>query len=173
MLNMSAVKAAYEKHPDALKGMVRYEDLRRDPLKEVARICEALRIETDDDQLAQAVKKRSWENVPEEEKGEGKFRRKASPGSWREDLTPDQARLVEEISAPCSRCSIPARRRVALARPADSPGRPHLLRLLNRSRRQYSFFQKGCGMNGATASRRRGSKITGCRWPYTSRYLPR
>jgi hypothetical protein len=33
-------------------------------------------------------------------KGQGKFYRKASPGGWRDDLTPRQAKLVEEITAP-------------------------------------------------------------------------
>lgn len=54
----------------------------------------------DDEQLERAVEKRSWENIPEEEKGEGKFHRKATPGAWREDLTAEQARMVEEITAP-------------------------------------------------------------------------
>jgi hypothetical protein len=30
------------------------------------------------------VNTRSWESIPEEEKGEGKLRRKARPGGWRE-----------------------------------------------------------------------------------------
>ena len=46
------------------------------------------------------VKKHSWENIPEEEKGEGKFYRKATPGSWCEDLTPEQAEIVASIAAP-------------------------------------------------------------------------
>jgi hypothetical protein len=38
--------------------------------------------------------------VPAEEKGPGKFRRKAQPGSWREDLTPKQLAAIEEITGP-------------------------------------------------------------------------
>jgi len=38
--------------------------------------------------------------VPEEEKGEDKFYRKAAPGSWTEDLTPGQVEMVERIAAP-------------------------------------------------------------------------
>jgi hypothetical protein len=60
--------------------MVRYEDLRRDPLKEVVRICEDLQIRTDNNQLERAVRKHSSENVPENKKGPGKHRRKATPG---------------------------------------------------------------------------------------------
>ncbi len=50
--------------------------------------------------LARAVEKHSWENVPEDEKGSGKFHRKASTGGWREDPTTRQARMVEEITGP-------------------------------------------------------------------------
>jgi hypothetical protein len=46
------------------------------------------------------VGKHSWENIPKEDKGEGKFYRKATPGGWREDLTPEQVRTVEEKTAP-------------------------------------------------------------------------
>jgi len=46
------------------------------------------------------VEEHSWENIPEEQKGEGKFYRKGKPGGWREDLTPEQAETVERITAP-------------------------------------------------------------------------
>lgn len=37
---------------------------------------------------------------PEEEKGEGKFYRKATPDAWREDLTPEHVKVVEDVTAP-------------------------------------------------------------------------
>ena len=40
------------------------------------------------------------ESIPEEEKGLGKKFRKATPGSWHEDLTPTQVEIVEQITAP-------------------------------------------------------------------------
>jgi hypothetical protein len=98
--NVGAVKEAYAGHPDGSKILVRYEDLREDPSKQVARICDALRIEVEESQLEQAVKKHSWENIPEGERGRGRFHRKAVPGGWKEDLTPEQAKLVERITAP-------------------------------------------------------------------------
>ena len=100
MTNIGAVKAAYDKHPDALKVMVRYEDLRNDPLKHIVRICDTLQIQVDKSQLEQAVKKHSWENVPDDKKGFGKHHRKATPGGWQEDLTPEQATMIERITAP-------------------------------------------------------------------------
>jgi hypothetical protein len=41
------------------------------------------------------VEKYSWEYIPEKEKGSGKARRKATSGVWREDLSPEQAELIE------------------------------------------------------------------------------
>jgi len=82
------------------KAMVRYEDLRADTLGTMRRIYSELGIPVAADELARVVEKNSWENIPEEEKGEGKKRRKAKPGGWEEDLTPKQARIVEEITAP-------------------------------------------------------------------------
>ena len=80
--------------------LVRYEELRADTLGTVKRICSTLGMAADEDELAQAVEKHSWENVPEGKKGEGKFYRKATPGGWKEDLTPQQAETVERITAP-------------------------------------------------------------------------
>ncbi|MDQ3567029.1 MAG: sulfotransferase domain-containing protein, partial [Actinomycetota bacterium] len=59
-----------------------------------------LGIPAEEKELARVVEKHSWENIPEEDKGEGKFYRKATPGGWREDLTAKQARIIEEITAP-------------------------------------------------------------------------
>jgi len=89
---------AYEAH-DGLKVLVRYEDLRADTLAEMKRLYSELRIPVDNAELARVVEKHSWENIPEEKKGEGKFYRKGAPGSWREDLTPGQARIIEDITA--------------------------------------------------------------------------
>jgi hypothetical protein len=52
-----------------------------------------------EERLARIVEKHSWENVPKDEKGQGKFYRKATPGGWRDDLTPKQVSQVEGITA--------------------------------------------------------------------------
>jgi hypothetical protein len=95
----SSAKRAYDAHRGP-KVLVRYEELRSDTLGTMKRIYSALGIPVKEEELARVVHKHSWENIPEEEKGEGKFRRKAAPGSWREDLTTKQARIVERVTAP-------------------------------------------------------------------------
>jgi hypothetical protein len=92
-------KEAYDAH-EGPKVLVKYEDLRAATLATMRRIYAELAIAVDDEELARVVEKHSWENIPEEEKGEGKFYRKASPGGWREDLTEEQVEVVEQITAP-------------------------------------------------------------------------
>jgi hypothetical protein len=99
-------KQAYDAH-QGRKVLVRYEDLRSDTFAEMKRIYSALEVPVEEKVLAKAVEGRSWENVPEEEKGPGKIRRKASPGSWREDLTTEQIESVEKITAPLLRAFYP------------------------------------------------------------------
>ena len=90
---------AYDAHQGP-KTLVRYEDLRADTPGTMKRLYSELGISVDEAELERAVEKHSWERVPDEEKGRGKARRKASPGSWTEDLTPEQARTVERVTAP-------------------------------------------------------------------------
>jgi hypothetical protein len=96
---MGKAKEAYDAHKGP-KVLVRYEELRADTLGAMRRMYSALGIEVDEEELKRVVEKHSWENIPEEEKGEGKFYRKAKPGGWREDLTPEQAEAVERVTAP-------------------------------------------------------------------------
>jgi hypothetical protein len=101
-------KLAYDAHRGR-KVMVRYEDLRADTLSTMKRIYSALEMPVDEAELARSVEKNSWENVPEEEKGEGKFHRKAKPGGWREDLTPEQVEIVEGVVGSLMRELYPVR----------------------------------------------------------------
>ena len=41
-----------------------------------------------------------WEQIPDSDKGSGKFYRKAEPGGWRVDLSPDQIGIIEDVTGP-------------------------------------------------------------------------
>lgn len=96
---VESIKDAYNAHKGR-KVMVRYEDLRADTLGTMKRICSGLEIPVEEETLIWAVAKHSWERIPRTEKGTGNFYRKATPGGWREDLTSNQAQIVESITAP-------------------------------------------------------------------------
>ena len=97
--NMGNAKKAYDAHVGH-KTLVRYEELRADALGTMRRMYDELGIPVDEKELSRAVEKHAWEKIPKEQKGDGKFYRKARPGGWQEDLTPRQARMVERITAP-------------------------------------------------------------------------
>jgi hypothetical protein len=92
-------KEAYEAHEGA-KVLVRYEDLRANTLDTMKQIYSTLQIAVEEEDLARVIEKHSFENVPEEKKGAGTIRRKATPKGWMEDLTPEQIRIIEEEAAP-------------------------------------------------------------------------
>jgi hypothetical protein len=96
--SMGNSKIAYEAHcgPSVL---VKYEELRENPLETMKRLYSGLKISVDETELNKVVEKHSWENIPGEKKGEGKFYRKAEPGSWREDLSSEQVKMIEEKTA--------------------------------------------------------------------------
>ena len=93
---------AYRTHRGP-KALVRYEEMVDDTCATMNRLYTGLGIPYDETELARAIKKFSWANIPEKEKGPGKFFRKGRPGGWKDDLIPKQARIVEEITAPILR----------------------------------------------------------------------
>lgn len=95
-------KEAHEAHGGP-KALIRYEDLRADPLGTMKRLYAELGISVDEAEVARAGEKHAWEGIPEEQKGEGKFYRRGEAGGWREDLTPGQVEIVEEITGPLLR----------------------------------------------------------------------
>jgi hypothetical protein len=99
MRDVGQTSAAYDAH-EGRKVTVRYEDLRDDTLDTMRGIYAALGLPVDERELAGIVEKHSWENIPREDKGPGKLRRKATPGGWEEDLTPGQIESIEKIAAP-------------------------------------------------------------------------
>jgi len=92
-------REAYDSHKER-KVMLRYEDLRADTVRTMKRVYSALEIAVEEKQLAEAVEKHSWETIPGDQKGPGKFYRKATPGGWKDDLTAEQVETVERVAAP-------------------------------------------------------------------------
>jgi hypothetical protein len=92
-------KKAFDEHGGP-KIMIKYDDLRTDTLRTMRDLCSALELPVTEQRLAQVVDRHSFENIPQRERGEGKFYRKATSGGWKDDLTPEQAKIVEDITAP-------------------------------------------------------------------------
>jgi hypothetical protein len=97
--DVEKVKQAYDAF-DGHKVVVKYEALRTDTVEELRRIYRKLDIPVSAELLQRVVDKHDWDNIPDKRKGAGKSHRKASPGSWSEDLTPEQAASIEQITVP-------------------------------------------------------------------------
>lgn len=97
--NVGKAKEAYEAH-EGPKALIRYEDLRTDTVTVLKRVLSDLRIDVPEEAPGRAVQKHTWENIPKDKRGAGKFYRKATPGGWKEDLTPRQAEIIETVTAP-------------------------------------------------------------------------
>jgi hypothetical protein len=93
------VADAYDSHPGP-KAVIAYEELRADPVDALRGACRSLGIPGPERELRSAVDNAAWQRIPDGAKGDGKFFRKATPGAWVDDLTPDQARIVEEVTGP-------------------------------------------------------------------------
>jgi hypothetical protein len=94
------VQRAYASHRADLKVMVRYEQLLRDPARELGRICRSLPMEVDPARLDAIAREHSYKRVPGDDKGHGKEIRAARPGSWRDHLSATEQRAMHEIMGP-------------------------------------------------------------------------
>jgi hypothetical protein len=90
---------AYAAH-NGPKALIRYEDLRPDTAQVMTQLCESLELKVDEGELARVVGMHAWDAISDDQKGEGSRYRKAAPGSWSNDLSPEQSGLVQEIAKP-------------------------------------------------------------------------
>lgn len=94
------VHEVYEAHRPDRRVLVRYEDLVADPEGELARICPALGLDVPPATLAEVAGAHAFESVPPAERGEGKEIRSASPGGWRDNLSPAEHDIMHEVMGP-------------------------------------------------------------------------
>jgi hypothetical protein len=87
-----AVQRAFEAHSDALKMMVRYEDLRSDPAPVLRDVASWL--DLDYEPMVELARRTDVETA---QKGPGKFIRAAEPGLWRKNLSAEERASVEAI----------------------------------------------------------------------------
>jgi len=87
----------YENHPKKLRYMLKYEDLKNDTELELQKIYQFLGIDISQESLSNIIKKHSFEKIPKKDKGQGKFRRFASPGMWKENFNKQEKAIMNEI----------------------------------------------------------------------------
>jgi hypothetical protein len=91
--------AAYAAHPGP-KHLVRYEELRADPLGRVREIFAWLGLGISDAELEESVARHGFERIPADLRGRDEFARSATPGAWRENLTAEEQAELERLIGP-------------------------------------------------------------------------
>lgn len=94
---VSAVERAYAAHPEPLRLLARYEDLRREPEPELARIRGWLGLDSGDRAVRGAVEANAFEALPAPATGPGKPRRAATPGLWRENTSSGEQDVMHAV----------------------------------------------------------------------------
>ncbi len=94
---MEILMKTYQNHSKELRLLVKYEELRKNTVEELKKIYDFLQIDINGKELEDLVTKYSFENVPSELKGKGKFRRFATPGKWKENFSKSEISLMEKI----------------------------------------------------------------------------
>lgn len=94
------VAEAFDAHDPDRRILVRYEELRARPAREVARVCAALGIDADPERVEAVVRTHDFDGLAERKRGSLREARSATPGAWRRNLDADEQRAIREIMAP-------------------------------------------------------------------------
>jgi hypothetical protein len=93
------VQQTFARHPPHRRLLIRYEQLRHDPVPSLAGICRLLGIEASEQRLATTASANSYSKVPDREKGSGQEIRRAQPGGWAQTMSADEIVAMHEILA--------------------------------------------------------------------------
>jgi transposase len=95
-----ACERAFERHASGRRVKVRYEELRADPVRELARVSLKLGISTTPERVREIVDAHSYDGVPDNHRGPGQRIRSAEPGAWRHHLSAEERAAMTQIMGP-------------------------------------------------------------------------
>jgi Sulfotransferase family len=110
------VQETYARTDPERRVLLRYEEVRADPVGGLERICKLLGIEPARDQLERIAKANEFSRVPESRKGTGQEIRRAQPGGWSSHMSREEIVAMHEILAD-------KLDELGYLRPGDIPGR--------------------------------------------------
>jgi hypothetical protein len=93
------VQETYARTDPGRRVLIRYEQMRADPVGALARISDLLGIESSREQLEGIAKSNEFSRVPESRKGAGREIRRAQPGSWANHMSREEIIAMHEILA--------------------------------------------------------------------------
>lgn len=96
----NAVQSAYASHPEELRRSLRYEELLADPLATLRPLVAWLGLDADEARLRAAIEANAFDAIPRRLRGPGTPRRAATPGMWRESMSPAEVDAMLAIIGP-------------------------------------------------------------------------
>jgi hypothetical protein len=93
------VQETYARTDPDRRVMIRYEEMREDPVTALQRISDLLGIEASRDQLGAIASANEFSRVPETHKGKGREIRRAEPGGWATHMSREEIIAMHEILA--------------------------------------------------------------------------
>ncbi len=97
---VAAVGDAYDAHDPARRIQLTYEELRAEPERHVARVLTWAGRDDALPRVEEAVSLLSFERLPADATGPGRFARAAQPGLWREHFSPEEQTTLAAIMGP-------------------------------------------------------------------------
>ena len=97
IVNMQNIKKGFDRHSPKLKLMIKYEDLKKETLTILKTIYNFIGIQIADDDLQKLIKVHDFKNIPDSEKGKGKFTRSAKSGGWKTNFDKEEQELMNSI----------------------------------------------------------------------------
>jgi hypothetical protein len=94
---MNACTRAYEAHPPELRMKVRYEDLLANTPARLGELERWLGLPSGPRRTESIAAQHAFATVPEDGRGSGRLLRAATPGKWREGLTPEEQGIATRI----------------------------------------------------------------------------
>jgi hypothetical protein len=94
---MEVLSTTARLHDQNLTFVLRYEDLLADTANMVGKIYHFLGIHIPEVELQRLIEQFRFENIPEDQRGEGKFYRSGTSGKWKDNFSEEEVEVVQEI----------------------------------------------------------------------------
>jgi hypothetical protein len=94
------VQETYERTDPERRVLIRYEEMRAEPVRALERICAVLRTDAERTELERIAAANEFSQVPNSRKGAGREIRRAKPGGWAAHMSREEILAMHEILAP-------------------------------------------------------------------------
>ena len=95
--NMTDIAKGFSSHESSLKLLIKYEDLKKNTFGETKKIYDFIGTKISDEELRKIIEYHDFKNIPNFDKGSGKFNRTAKVGGWKENFSYEEKKLMNEI----------------------------------------------------------------------------